>query len=232
MQIEELGLVDKLIFCNRDEVGAKNRFIYYPDRLNRLPSATPGIGELFALWRAGILDGFLGMIKEPMQPKRSAPLSDETVGSFLARRVDKRIANNIISAVFHGIYAGDIWQLSAKTLLSMAWQLEGKYGTALGGFFRMQSESPSSQQQAIAHPYDVEVARALNNEIDISLDLAKNLKAASMFTFKDGLQTLYKGLAEAMEKTGNIEIKLNSPVSSFKMAEGEEQKVEIVAGVR
>ena len=232
MQIEELGLVDDIIFTKKSEPGAKNRFIYYPDRLNRLPSDAPSVGELFALWRTGMLDGFLGMIKEPMQPKRSVSLSDETVGSFLARRVDKRIANNIISAVFHGIYAGDIWQLSAKTLLSMAWQLEGRYGSALGGFFRMQNESPSSQQQVIAHPYDVEVARALNNEIDISLRLAKNLKEASMFTFKDGLQTLVKGLLDGMEKTGNIEFKLNSPVSSFKMAEGEDQRVEIVAGVR
>lgn len=172
------------------------------------------------------------MVKEPLQPKRSVSLSDETIGSFLARRVDKRIANNIISAVFHGIYAGDIWQLSAKTLLSMAWELEDRYGTALGGFFRMQSESPNSQQQVIAHPYDVEVARALNQDIDISLNFARSLKEASMFTFKDGLQTLVKGLQEAMEKTGNIEIRLNSPVSSFKMTEGQDQKVEIIAGVR
>lgn len=224
--------MNDVTFTKRTEPGAKNRFIYYPDRLNRLPSEAPSIGDLFALWRSGILDGFLGMVKEPLQPKRSISLSDETVGSFLARRVDKRIANNIISAVFHGIYAGDIWQLSAKTLLSMAWELEGRYGTALGGFFRMQSESPNSQQQVIAHPYDVEVARALNQDIDISLGFAKSLKDASMFTFKDGLQTLVKGLQEAMEKTGNIEIKLNSPVLSFKMANGQDQKVEIIAGVR
>ena len=227
-----MGLVNDITFTKRTEPGAKNRFIYYPDRLNRLPSEAPGIGDLFSLWRSGILDGFLGMVKEPLQPKRSVSLSDETVGSFLARRVDKRIANNIISAVFHGICAGDIWQLSAKTLQSMAWELEGRYGTALGGFFRMQSESPNSQQQVIAHPYDVEVARALNQDIDISLDLARSLKEASMFTFKDGLQTLVKGLQEAMEKTGNIEVKLNSPVSSFKMTDGQNQKVEIIAGVR
>lgn len=234
MQIEELGLANHVIYTKRTDPGAKNRFIYFPDRLNRLPSEAPGLGHLFSLWRTGILDGFLGMVMEPLQPKRPASLSDETVGSFLARRVDKSIANNIISAVFHGIYAGDIWQLSAKTLLSMGWQLEGRYGTALGGFFRMQSESPNSQQQVIAHPYDVEVARAVNEDIDISLEFAKNLNEASVFTFKDGLQTLVKGLQEAMEKTGNIDIKLNTPVSSFKMAdkvEGQEQQVEIIAGV-
>lgn len=231
MQIEKLGLVDELVYTKRNEPGAMNRFIYYPDRLNRLPSEVPSITEIFPLWRSGILDGVVGLLKEPMKPKRSVSLSDETVGSFLARRVDKRLANNLISAVFHGIYAGDIWQLSAKTLLSMAWQLEGRYGNALGGFLRMQNEGTSSGHQAIAHPYDVEVARAMQNEIDLDIELANNIKDASVFSFKDGLQTLVRGLQDAMEKTGNIEIKLNSPVSSFKMVEGEEQKVEIVAGV-
>mgnify|MGYP004533972803 CR=1 FL=1 len=192
----------------------------------------PPPGDLFSLWQSGILAGFLGLVREPWKPQRSASLTDETVGSFLARRVDKRIADNIISAVFHGIYAGDIWQLSAKTLLSMAWQLEGRYGAALGGFVRMQSEDPDMNSQVMAHPYDVDVARAIQDEIDMSLDLAQNLKDASVFSFKDGLQTLVRGLQTAMEKTGNIEIRPNSPVASFSMAQGEGQKVQIVAGVR
>ncbi|KAF2997686.1 oxygen-dependent protoporphyrinogen oxidase [Curvularia kusanoi] len=228
--IQELGLVDEVVYTKKSEPGAKNRFVYYPDRLNRLPSAAPTFSETFALWRSGILSGAMGMIKEPLQPKRPALLSDETVGSFLARRVDERIANNIISAVFHGIYAGDIWQLSAKTLLSMAWQLEGKYGTALGGFLRMQNESPTGAMQAIAHPYDIQAAKDIQNEIDIDLEFAEKLLDASVFSFKGGMQTLARGLQDAMEKTGNIEFRANSPVSSFKMAEGAEKKVEIIAG--
>lgn len=231
MQIEELGLTDELVFTKRNEPGAKNRFIYYPDRLNRLPAEVPSITDIFPLWRSGILAGFMGLVKEALQPQRSVSLSDETVGSFLERRIDKRIANNLISAVFHGIYAGDIWQLSAKTLLPMAWQLEARYGSALGGFLRMQNEGSRSQAQVLAHPYDVEVTRAIQNEITLDVKLATAIKGASVFSFKDGLQTLVRGLQAAMEKTGNIDIRLNSPVSSFKMAEGEEQKVEIIAGV-
>jgi oxygen-dependent protoporphyrinogen oxidase len=167
-----------------------------------------------------------------MQPARPSTLTDETVGSFLARRVDERIANNVVSAVFHGIYAGDIWQLSAKTLLGLGWQLEGRYGTALGGYLKLQNERQSPEPTALAHPYDVEAARAMNEEIDIDVDLAQNMRSAAMFTWKDGLQTLVKGLKDAMEKTGNIDIKLNSPVASFKMAQDTQQKVEIIAGVR
>lgn len=230
--VQELGLVDDLVFTKRSEPGAMNRFIYYPDRLNRLPSKIPTLGELFTLARSGILSGALGVIKEPLQPKRPAALSDETVGSFLARRMDKRFTDNLVSAVFHGIYAGDIWQLSARTLLSAAWQLEDRYGSALGGFLRMQHETDNGAMQTMAHPYDLDAARAMQSEIDLDLDLAENLKDASVFSFKGGMQTLARGLQNAMEKTGNIEIRAGSPVASFNMADGAENKVEVIAGVR
>jgi oxygen-dependent protoporphyrinogen oxidase len=174
----------------------------------------------------------MGMVTEPMKPKRPASMTDETVGSFLARRVDKRIADNLVSAVFHGIYAGDIWQLSAKTLLGLAWQLEGRYGNALGGFFRMQNEDPRPEQLTLAHPQDLESARAMNEEIDLELDFARNLQETSMFTFRNGLQQLVRALQDAVEARGNVEIRTEAPVQSFKpLTDDGKQGVEIVSGV-
>jgi oxygen-dependent protoporphyrinogen oxidase len=228
---QELDLVKDMTYTYRSEPAAKNRYIYYPDRLNRLPAERPSIADFLALWRSGIMAGALGMIKEPMQSQRPSMMNDETVGSFLARRVDKRIANNIVSAVFHGIYAGDIWQLSAKTLLSMAWQLEGKYGSALGGFFKMQNEDPRPMQMTLAHPLDVEAAEAMNKEFNLEDGYVENLKEASTFTFKNGLQQLYQALKTAVEKTGNVEIRTESPVLSTKPFENGELGVKVTTGV-
>jgi oxygen-dependent protoporphyrinogen oxidase len=228
--IQELGLIDEITYTKRSEPGAKNRFIYYPDRLNRLPSEQPGLGELFALWQSGILGGAFSMIKEPMMPTRPSIMTDETVGSFLSRRVDKRIADNIVSAVFHGIYAGDIWQLSAKTLLGLAWQLEGKHGSVLGGFFRMQTDDPRPDLMLV-HPIDLEMIRAMNEEIDLDLQFAKDLKDASMFTFKDGLQSLVKALQNAVETKGNVVVKTETPIQSFTPLQDGQLGVEVVSGV-
>jgi oxygen-dependent protoporphyrinogen oxidase len=212
--VQELGLVKDITYTKRTAAAAKNRYIYYPDRLNRLPAEAPSLLDVISLWRSGMLAGTLGMVTEPLTPKRPQGLTDETVGSFLSRRVDKRIANNLVSAVFHGIYAGDIWQLSAKTLLSLAWQLEGKYGSALGGFFRMQSDDTRSQSLTLVHPYDLEISRALNREIDLDPDYAKNLKEASTFTFRNGLQQLVNALEYSVVNKGNVDIQVNSPVQS------------------
>jgi oxygen-dependent protoporphyrinogen oxidase len=184
---------------------------------------------MFSLWRTGILGGFFGMFTEPLRPKRPDSMTDETVGSFLARRVDRRIADNIVSAVFHGIWAGDVHQLSAKTLLQLAWQLEGRYGSALGGFFRMQSEDERPEQLTLAHPFDLEQSKAMNEQMDLDAEFVDNLKGCSHFTFKDGIQALYRGLQKAVEDKGNVEIRTEAPIQSFTPSEA---GVDVVFGVR
>jgi len=143
-------------------------------------------------------------------------MTDETIGSWIERRGDKRIANNLISAVMHGIYAGDIWQLSAKTLFGQAWELEGRYGNALGGFFRMQNEDPRPEKLQLVHPVDLESAKAMNDEIVLKMDFERNLNESSMFTFRNGLQQLVRALQDAVERKGNVEIRTESPIQSFK----------------
>lgn len=166
-------------------------------------------------------------------PKRENSVTDETVGSFLARRADIRIADNLVSAVFHGIYAGDIWKLSAKTLLSQAWHLEGRYESALGGFYMMQKESPGAlEQQVLAHPIDIEAAQAMRDEFNIEEALVRKMQNASTYTFKNGLQHLITSLQQAVEKTGNVDIKLNNPVQSYTPVENDGRGVVITTGVR
>lgn len=229
-----MGLVDDITYTKKTDPAAKNRYVYYPDQLNRLPAEAPTLTDLFTLWRTGVMAGAFGMIREPLIHRRPDTLTDETVGSFISRRVDSRIADNLVSAVFHGIYAGDIYQLSAKTLLSGAWQLEGRYGSALAGYFtmnRQHRENGGSSQVMLAHPYDLDAAQAMNDQLDIDKDLMQDMHDASTFTFKGGLQQLARTLQAAVERTGNVEIKTNSPVTKTEMLHGERKKVAVNPGV-
>jgi oxygen-dependent protoporphyrinogen oxidase len=177
--------------------------------------------------------GAFGFVREFLMPKRPDLMTDETVGSFIERRMDKRLANNLISAVFHGIYAGDIWKLSARTLLGTAWQLEGMYGSALSGYLKLQSEQEQpAQPMMVAHPYDIAAAKEMNAEFMINDDFAKKLQSASTYTFKEGLQQLITTLQEVVEKTGNVDVKVNSPVQSTKPLESGKAGVQVSTGVR
>ncbi|KAH9880963.1 hypothetical protein J1614_001456 [Plenodomus biglobosus] len=218
--IQELGLIDQVTYTKKDQPGARNRYIYYPDRLNRLPSEVPTLGEMFELWRTGIFSGIMGLLRDTMTPPRPAHMSDETIGAFVTRRFDRRLADNVVSAGLHGIYAGDVHQLSARTLLGVPWALEGRYGTAIGGFFKMHNSSEFAQAMSIVHPTDYELAQAMNDEIDLNDEFAQQLKDAAMFTFTDGLQMLVQSLKDAVMYKGNVEIKTETPIQDFVPVKG------------
>lgn len=235
--MQELDLVKDALFTFKSTPGAMNRYIYYPDRLNRLPSLEEGLdlGRLFSLWWSGLFKGSLGILNERNVRSRPRALVDETIGSFAERRVDKNLANNILSPVIHGIYAGDIWQLSAKTLLSLPWQLEGKYGSVARGMYRMVSggDGPpeNSPTMRLAHPQDAETWKAINSEIDLDPQLAQNLNDSAFFTFRNGLQQLVQRLQEEVERKGNIKIAVNTKVEDTKLVEGEQTQVAVTTNV-
>lgn len=226
--IQELGLIDQVVYTNKTEPGARNRYIYYPDRLNRLPTGFPSWSELIALWQNGMLAGITGLATETFEDSRPATLKDETIGDFISRRFHKSLGDNLLSAGLHGIYAGDINQLSAKSLLGLPWALEGRYTTVLGGFKFM--TKGYQEPVTMVHPTDYDTAKAMNNEIDLDVTFASNLKKAALFTFKDGLQTLVKALQDAVVNKGNVEVKTEAPILHFEPVKGG-MGVEVTSGV-
>ncbi|KAH8726405.1 hypothetical protein GQ44DRAFT_705590 [Phaeosphaeriaceae sp. PMI808] len=228
--IQELDLADALTFTKTTDDAARNRYIYYPDRLNRLPMEIPDLSTVFSLWRSGLLKGLSRVAFEPTVRPRDPQMSDETVGSFISRRMDKAIANNFISAVCHGIYAGDIWKLSVKSILPLAWQLEGRYGNTVAGYVRMQNEVEGSAPRTMMHPYDIKMAKARQQNLDLDPRLCDKMMESSTFTFKNGMQQLDQALQDGLRKKGNVEVKLNSPVLSTKLIQGDSLKVAVTTG--
>lgn len=201
-----------------------------------MPSSGPEgleLSNLFNLLRSGVLSGIHNAVADTWTPGRSRNLVDESVGAFISRRMDKRLAQNLLSAVFHGIYAGDIWQLSAKTLLSTAWNLEGKYGSIIKGLVMLQSENEGRQVRGLYNASAYDDMMTINKNLgNVDDQVQASIERASTFTFKDGLQQLVQKLQHHVLANEQVDLKLKSPVKSFKMAEGTSNQVEIVAGVR
>jgi len=125
-------LEEEVIITPKDSPAAKNRFIYYPDRLVRMPGPGQDIFDIaWSVMTEPVFKGLLsGVLFEHSRPPRSAALKDESVASFLERRLGSPLlANNMVSAVLHGIYAGDITKLSIRSLLPSAWYNERCYGS-------------------------------------------------------------------------------------------------------
>ena len=174
-----------------------------------MPSAGGSLFETFSSFLSEpVFNGlFRSFFTEPWQPSRPDDLLDESVGSFLTRRLGSPlVADNIVSAVFHGVYAGDIYQLSARSLLPVVWQLEGRYGTLFKAYWaqlRGKGAVPSLEEDL----------PLLKQKSPISM------KGQSVYTLIGGIEDLTGAIVTALDNSPNIEIRKETSVEKLTLEE-------------
>ena len=166
------------MYTSKQDPAAKNRYIYFPNQLNQLPNSLD-FTNLFSLFQSGLLDGTWKLPREVWTSRRDPSVTDESVGDFIARRWDKRVADNLASAALHGIYAGDIYQLSARTLLERFWEMEEIYSSIIRGL-----NETTVENLRLWHPYDRQYYQLIKKEMDVDPNLLRTLKDKSTFYFK------------------------------------------------
>ena len=188
---------------SKDSLAAQNRFIYYPDHLVRMPG--PGstiMGNLFNIWSEPVFKGSIsGILTEVLKLKRPDDLHDESIGSFLSRRFGSALTDNIASAVFHGVYAGDIYKLSARSILAQPWQWEARHGSVIEGGLA----SAIGLDQPITTD-DLEIVKHYQKQPPMS-DPLESAKKSSVFTFRGGIGELADRLETKLLETPNVNIK-------------------------
>ena len=201
---------------SKNSPAAQNRFIYYPDHLVRMPG--PGstlLKNLTNFWSEPIFDGIIsGLLREVTKPARPDHLHDESIGSFLSRRCGSTLADNIASAVFHGIYAGDLYKLSARSILSGLWQQEKRHDSIVKGALL----SAFGDLIPIA-TNDLEVIREYQKQPKKSGPLEAAQKA-SVFTFKGGIGDLADGLEAKLLESSNVKIVRDTIATDIKLRTG------------
>lgn len=190
------------------------------------PTFGPDVLDFLGSGLAGGLGSTL--FKQFFQKAQRRPdnLIDESVGSFISRHAHRRIAENLVSALFHGIYAGDVWQLSAKTLLPMWWDAETRFNSLMDGFMIMTKGNPGKMSTWWEPPYQIEKAAERQREIKIEPEFWEELKSASTFTLRGGLGQLVERLKQKLEKNPRVEIKYDSYIGGMDLTQ-DKRKVEL-----
>lgn len=196
---------------------AYNRFIYYPDRLSRVPAPRPFAGLLANFWdirrslREPVFKGLLSSIL--MEPFRSRPRDcpdDESVAEFISRKLSPRVADNLFSAMFHGIFAGDINRLSARSLLGTLYESDETHGS----YFRylLERRRLNTRKVRMANAMTTNVADLGRMEQDKYKTL---MRRTSVFTWERGLGQLIDGLVAALSKSPKVEIVTEAGVNGI-----------------
>ena len=130
---EELGIADQLV--GRDPDHAKT-FVLRHGRLHPLPEGLSGMipTNLDALTNSTLLSetAVSQIAAEPNLPPQPEN-GDESVASFVSRRLGQEAFDNLIEPLMGGIYAGQANQLSLAATFPQLRQLELKHGSLLKG---------------------------------------------------------------------------------------------------
>ena len=212
IQVRDLGLEDRILMTSKKSLAAQNRFIYYPDHLVRMPG--PGSSLLQNISNVlfePIFKGTIsGALSEVTKPRRTGDLQDESVGSFLTRRFGSAMTDNIVSAVFHGVYAGDIYKLSARAIVPSLWAIEWRNNSIMKGLL----EQAFGGMQPIATS-DLDVIKTLQSQP--MSDKLEAVKKSSVFTFKGGIGELADRLEAKLDESDNVLILENTDVRQIQL---------------
>ena len=168
--------------------------------------------NLSNIWRESAFDGlFEGMLTDLLKDKRPNDLTDESVGAFFTRRTDSKIVDNLISAVLHGIYAGDVYKLSMRSIMPGVWNWEKEHDGIVAGFM-------ASGQKTFLTQSDWTMLQSLeqNSDGQISTDHhMREVEHSSVFTFKHGLGALSKELEAVLNQNPMVKIRRETFVTDL-----------------
>ena len=140
--ITDLGLEDEVLSMSE---GSKTRFIVRNGELKKIKQNP--ISFLFSdvlSWK-----GKKVLFSEPIRKSLNSD-ADESIGSFLERRIGKEAVEYLADPFFSGIYAGDIYSLSKNKLIGKLADFEQEYGSISKGFLKSRKKKSSFKPKVIS----------------------------------------------------------------------------------
>lgn len=136
--------------------------------------------------------------------------------SFFSRRFGKPLAENMISAMIHGIYSGDTRRLSIRALFPQLWEVERESRSLILGLLfsnlkRKIGLLPESQFRLEAKRNDEEMECIKDNlkEDEVGRELVERMEKASVWGVRGGLEKFTDRLRDWCIEQG-VQIRMGS----------------------
>lgn len=169
--VGELGLDAERV--SADPASAR-RYILRDGGLHPVPTSPPG------LLRSGLLStrGKLRVLREPFI-RRAPQDANESVGSFVRRRLGSELLDYGINPFVAGVFAGDPDLLEFRSAFPRMKEIEDRFGSLIRGQIGLARER---RRSGVPRP------------------------ASGMFSFRDGMQTLTDALARTVDLTTGVTV--------------------------
>ena len=208
--VERLGLQAQTVASSDS---ARTRYLLHGGRLERLPSSLRGV------WSSPLTRSLplRAMREAAMTGGAAAARPDESVHAFVLRHFGSLAADVLVDAALSGIYAGDPKQLSAKSVLRSLWDLEtsGRGSIVRGAL--ADAIAGNSPPDAAPPPSPFVAA----------------CQRASSVSFIDGMGTLPRALATALEAAPDCDVLTGAGVVSVEARDsgGRDARLRVTAAL-
>jgi protoporphyrinogen/coproporphyrinogen III oxidase len=185
MLAERVGLGGRL-----QGTAVRGGYVFRHGRLKRLPEGLTGLlpSRLAPIATSGLLSplGLLRLATEPLRRSR-ADLADESVESFMTRRLGRETYERLCEPLLTGIYSGKGSRLSMEATLPQLRELEREHGSLLRGL-RARTKAAPPRPAPSPSPF---------------------------LSFPNGLQELVDALEATLDRAPHATIRKSTPVSAI-----------------
>lgn len=187
--VVDSGLKDELVLGDP----TAPRFVFWQGKLRPVPAGPTDLPFFDLMSIQGKLRAGLGALGIRPPP----PGYEESVEEFVRRNLGAEVFERLIEPFCSGVYAGNPAKLSMKAAFGRVWRLEEMGGSIIGGTFKLIQEKKNNP----AAPRDPRLPKP---------------KGQTVGSFRKGLMTLPKGIAEKLGSS----VKLNWKLESMQRAPG------------
>lgn len=209
----QAGLKDTVYGVSNSSPANRKYLLNPRDELIEVPNSLTTFFRFF-FGNTGLNESLLsGIFREPFKPlKLLPPGSDELVELFFDRRFGRLMLQNLLSAIYHGIYAGDIAKLGMRSIMPQVFEIEqGKRSSIVGNALKSLF-TPSSKKHIspILEQYNQDFP---NSDV---INLKKTIQAYPILCFSNGMDSVAKALYSLLKKQQNVVVHHKSPISEVK----------------
>ncbi|KAG7234467.1 hypothetical protein INR49_004765 [Caranx melampygus] len=122
--VDDLGLAGDVLPVTYSHVASKNRYLYVKGQLHRMPSGISGVIRTVPPFSRPIL---WSVAMEILVKK--GKMEDESIHSFVSRRLGNELADIAVDSLCRGVFAGDCRKLSVRSCFPVLFNAEQQRGS-------------------------------------------------------------------------------------------------------
>ncbi|XP_054477472.1 protoporphyrinogen oxidase [Anoplopoma fimbria] len=135
--VDDLGLGGEILPVTYSHVASKNRYVYVNKQLHRMPSGISGLLRTVPPFSRPLL---LSVAMEILVKKGKE--DDESIHSFVSRRLGKELADIAVDSLCRGVFAGDCRKLSVRSCFPVLYNAEQRRGSLILGMLMGSGPAP------------------------------------------------------------------------------------------